>query len=286
MNDYKNITTTNIESEETKFFRYAVVVEYNGSSFAGSQKQPEQRTVQSEMETALSILAKTDIKVVFSGRTDSGVHARGQVAHFDIDYQIDTNKFLHSLNAILPSDISASLMIEVDHEFHSQKSALYRWYRYTINNKSHRSVWLNESLCVQTKLNIKEMNKALTYLKGTHDFSSFKSMRSTNPICECTLYYAGCKSEDGIIHIDFIANRFVYNMIRIIVGTLLPIGKELMPANHMQEVLDFKDRTQAGPTAKPEGLTLMAVNYDKKYNLSDYLNMEAIYNENLLCKAS
>lgn len=279
-------STNSIKSEENNFFRYAMVVEYNGSCYAGSQKQPRQKTVQSEIESALSVLIKQDVKAIFSGRTDAGVHAKGQVVHFDLSFQLDTNKLIHSLNAILPTDISVNSIVEVDCSFHSQKSAEARWYRYTINNRSQRSVWQKEALNTHQKLNVNEMNRALSFLIGSHDFSSFKSANSTNPATECTVIYAECKSEAGIIHIDIVANRFLYNMVRIIVGTLINIGKGIFPSEYMLEVLNATDRTKAGPTVRPEGLTLMSVYYGKKYNISDYFKMEAIYNENLLCKAS
>jgi len=279
-------TTNNIDSEDNQFFRYAMVVEYNGSLYAGSQKQPKQKTVQSELESAVSVLTKQEIKVIFSGRTDTGVHAKGQVVHFDLPYQLNTYRFMNSLNAILPSDISVSIIKELNRDFHSQKSATARWYRYTINNKPQRSVWQKEALNIRQELNINEINKALSFLLGNHDFSSFKTTNSSNPVTDCTVIYAECSSEAGVIYIDIIANRFLYNMVRIIVGTLINIGKGIFPAEYMLEVLNAKDRTKAGPTARPEGLTLMSVYYEKKYNLSDYFNMETIYNENIFSKAS
>ncbi|MFH0703356.1 MAG: tRNA pseudouridine(38-40) synthase TruA [bacterium] len=276
------------------FFRYAMKVEYLGSLYAGSQKQPEQRTIQSELEAALAILIKQETKTVFSGRTDSGVHSKGQIVHFDSPFKIDTYRFLYSLNSLLPQDISISIIKETDSEFHSQKSALSRWYRYIINNRPQRSVWLKQSVQIQKKLNIKEMNKALSYLTGKNDFSSFKSSNSKNPASECIMYFAKCKSKAGIIIIDFVANRFLYNMVRIIVGTLINIGKGVFPADHMLEVLNFKDRTKAGTTAKADGLIFMFVDYGEKYNSQIYngfnnfvnkINKEAVYNENIFCKA-
>lgn len=273
-------------SKDRNIFRYAVVVEYNGKCFSGSQMQVEQRTVQSELENALSILTKQKVKTIFSGRTDSGVHAKGQVAHFDLNKQLEEYKFLYSLNSILSEDISISCIKQVCRSFHSQQSALYRWYRYTINNSKQRSVWSSESLHVHKKLNLEEMNKSLQYLLGTHDFSSFKSSGTANPSTVCTMLKAECTQEFDSIHVDLVGNRFLYNMVRIIVGTLIDIGSGSYPAEHMRSVLNSKDRANAGKTVSPNGLTFMFVGYNKKYNIYDVINREAIFNENIFSKAS
>lgn len=278
-----------LESEENFFFRYALVIEYLGSSFAGSQIQPEQRTVQSELENALEIILKEKVKTYFSGRTDKGVHARNQVIHFDLTTKLDKLKLLlTSLNALLGDDISVKSINEITPNFHSQKNARFRWYRYVINNNYQRSVWLkNISTHVKEELNVSEMQKALEYLKGKNDFTSFKNAHSVNPAKDCEMYYVNCKAKSGIITIDLIANRFLYNMVRIIIGTLIDIGKGLYPAEHMLKVLKSKDRKCAGETAKAAGLTLMLAMYNEQYNINQYKNkMEAHQNENLFSQAS
>ncbi|MDD3012796.1 MAG: tRNA pseudouridine(38-40) synthase TruA [Candidatus Gastranaerophilales bacterium] len=267
-------------------FRYVLVIEYLGGSFAGSQVQPGQRTVQSEIESVLNVLTGHDVKTVFAGRTDRGVHAKGQVVHFDLPFEIDTYKFIHSMNSVLPADISIISIKQTERDFHSQRSAQYRWYKYTINNRQQRSSWFNNALHISQELDIDNMNKALSYLIGKHDFSSFKSSNSSNPAKECIFHRAICLKDAGIIYIDLIADRFLYNMVRIIVGTVICIGKGSFPPEYMLEVLEAKDRTKAGPTARPEGLVLMSVGYNNKYKINDELNKEAIKNENLLCKAS
>jgi len=269
-------------------FRYVMVIEYLGSSFAGSQIQPGQKTVQSEIEKALKILTGTDVKTIFAGRTDKGVNAKGQVVHFDVPFMVNTYRLIYAMNSILPSEISIASLNQTEKDFHSQRSARYRWYRYTINNGQQRSIWLSNALHVRYTLDIEQMNKALSYITGKHDFTSFKNTDSLNPAIDCTIYRALCTfdAEDArIINIDLIADRFLYNMVRIIVGTLIDIGKGSFPPEHMLKVLEAKDRTKAGPTVKPEGLVLMTVGYSK-YNINDNLNKEAIQNENILCKAS
>lgn len=274
------------KSEENNFFRYAVVMEYIGTNYAGSQIQPNQKTIQSELENVLNVLCKKRIKTIFSGRTDSGVHSKGQVVHFDLENEVDTYKFINSMNALLPSDISVSAMTKVDKTFHSLKSAKFRWYRYKISNRSQRSVWDRESTFIREDLNVEAMSKALECMLGHHDFSAFKCSKTLNPAKECTVYNAKCFKSGDNIYIDIVADRFLYNMIRIIVGTLLKIGKGQQSPLHFEDVLKSKDRTLAGPTAVPDGLTLMYVSYSKKYNLTEYINKEANKDENIFRQAS
>lgn len=266
-------------------FRYAIIVEYIGTSFFGSQCQPGKRTVQSELEAALSILLKNSVKAVFSGRTDTGVHSRGQVVHFDAPHKVDTRKFINSLNALLPEDISISAMSEVDRQFHAQKSATYRWYRYRINNNSQRSVWNSETVHFRPTLNVSAMQKALKYLEGKHDFIGFRNSKTSTVNTICHMYKAECVKTDDMITIDLVSNRFLYSMVRIIVGTLLEIGKGNKSPEFMLEILQSQDRKIAGQTAPADGLTLMQVGYNKEHNL-DNLNKEALKNENFFCKAS
>lgn len=276
-----------LESEESNFFRYSMIVEYIGSEFFGSQKQlgSNVKTVQSELENSMKTILQRDVKVVFSGRTDRGVHAKNQSVHFDVPFELNLNRFLYSLNSVLSENISVKNIQKVDKYFHSQKSAKYRWYRYSINNNQQRSVWHRKtSLYIREKLDVEAMRKALGYLTGKHDFTSFKKANSPNPVKECVMYYVGISEKSGVINIDLIANRFLYNMVRIIAGTLITIGKGNCTPEHMQKVLEARDRNVAGSTVEACGLTLMAVGYDEKYNINK--NMETRNNENLFCKAS
>ncbi|MFA6989233.1 MAG: tRNA pseudouridine(38-40) synthase TruA [Candidatus Gastranaerophilaceae bacterium] len=281
----QNIISNNV-SEDFNIFRYAVVLEYIGTEYAGSQMQPAQKTIQSELENALKIICRQNVKTTFSGRTDSGVHSKGQVVHFDISQKIDEFRFITSLNAILPSDISVNTVTEVDKTFNSCKNAKYRWYRYKILNKQARSVWNKESAHIWGDFDIDTMNMTLKYLEGCHDFSAFKSASSKNPVTECIVYSANCSASGDYINIDLVANRFIHNMVRIIAGTVIKIGKGEKTPQFMKEVLISKDRTLAGPTAPAEGLTLMCVGYSKKYNLFECINKEANKDENIFRQAS
>ena len=251
--------------------KYALKVEYIGTNYAGSQKQPNQKTIQSELESALCTLTggcsdnssniPKSIKTIFSGRTDAGVHSRGQVVHFVTEEPIVASKFLNSLNGLLPKDISVSEIFEVSDDFHAQKSGRYRRYHYRIVNRQQRSVWDGHSLLVRKELDIERMNKALSYLIGEHDFTSFKSAQATDPASVCVMYKAQCTKSGDEITIEIVANRFLYNMVRTIVGTLLLIEKNNLEPAVMKQILDAKDRTKAGPSVSPDGLTLMEVGY-------------------------
>lgn len=250
--------------------KYAIVVEYIGTNYAGSQIQPNQVTIQSELERALGTLIKSEgethsgrIKTIFSGRTDAGVHAKGQVVHFVSEKPIVASRFLNSLNGILPKDISVSSIKEVPDDFHAQKSGRFRRYQYKIVNRRQRSAWDSHSLLVREPLNVARMNEALSFLLGEHDFSSFKSSQSSNPAVVCTVYKAEAVKSGDLITVEIVANRFLYNMVRTIVGTLLMIEHKDLKPGLMGEVLEAKDRTKAGPTISPDGLTLVEVGYSQ-----------------------
>ncbi len=243
--------------------RFAAAIEYIGSEFFGSQFQPDKITIQGELENALRIYFKQKVKVVPSGRTDAGVHSRGQVAHFDINIEkIDVKKVRHNLNAILPKGMDISEIVPVNNSFHAQKSACYRYYRYIISNKPYRSVWDMNTFWVREDLDIKAMQDALNYLLGEHDFSAFKSAGTNNPAKICNMYFARLTKNDDYIYIDLIANRFLYNMVRIIVGTVIDVGRGKFTPQFINQLLISKNRNEASATIPPIGLTLMAVGYD------------------------
>lgn len=253
--------------------KWACELEYIGKDFAGSQIQckkdserandPDIRTVQGEVEKALCTLIKQDVRTIFSGRTDAGVNAKGQVFHFETDKDLEAKKFLYNINAILPSDLSIYSLRKVESRFHSQKSAKWRWYRYIINTRGYRSVWDLPALHLHKMPDIESMNKALEYLKGEHDFSSFKSSKSSNPATVCNVFYANASFNNGLINIDIVGDRFLYNMVRIVVGTLLELDKNSSLPSKMNEILNSRSRLAAGHTEIPDGLYLMKVGYDK-----------------------
>ena len=249
--------------------RYALHFLYLGKNYRGSQKQPEGNTIQDEIEKALCTLIKTKISTIFSGRTDTGVSAYHQVLHFDTDYKINKYKFINSMNGILPEDIRVFDIEEKDKTFHAQKSAKFRHYRYLIRNDLIKSPFDTNAFFYRYKLNENRMNEALKYLQGEHDFSAFKS-QSENPAKVCNIYYTNakrCRDEKYII-IDIVGDRFLYNMVRTIVGTLLLIEKDNLEPLSMLSILKSKNSSNAGATAEAIGLTLVNVGYS---DCSDYL---------------
>ena len=255
--------------------RYKLQVQYIGKNYAGSQIQFENGkeistpTIQGELEKALKILTigndaeniNRRFKTVFSGRTDRGVNSKGQVIHFDLNKPIVASKFVYQLNEILPEDISVSNLEEVSDKFHAQKSAKRRYYRYEFINRKCKNAFDGDLMRVKFDTDVSRMQEALNYLLGEHDFSSFKSSGTLNPSKICFIEKAEVKKTEDRVIIDIVGNRFLYNMVRTIVGTLLEIEGHKLQPEHMKHVLDAKDRTQAGQTVSPYGLTLMQVNY-------------------------
>lgn len=255
--------------------RYTLQVQYIGKHYAGSQIQFENGieiqtpTIQGELEKAISTLIFGDtennnrqLKTAFSGRTDRGVNSKGQVIHFDTDKPIVASKFVYQLNEILPKDISVSDLKQVDDSFHAQKSAKRRYYRYVFINRKCKNAFDGDLMRIKYDINIERMQNALNYLLGEHDFSSFKSSGTLNPSKVCFIEKAECKKDDDKVIIDIAGNRFLYNMVRTIVGTLLEIEGHNRSAEYMKQVLDACDRTKAGETVSPYGLTLMKVTYN------------------------
>ena len=254
--------------------RYAIQVHYIGKNFAGSQiqfengKEIDTPTIQGELEKALRPLICGDtttnirsIKTIFSGRTDKGVNSKGQIVHFDTDKCIVASKFVYSLNEILPNEISVCNLQEVDKNFHAQKSAKRRYYRYVFINRKCKDAFDGDLMRIKYDVNIERMQESLNYLLGEHDFSSFKSSGTLNPSKICFIEKAECHRENDNVIIDIVGNRFLYNMVRTIVGTLLEIEGHNLNSIHMKNVLEAKDRTKAGRTVSPYGLTLMKVEY-------------------------
>lgn len=253
--------------------RYALNVQYIGKNYAGSQiqfengKMIELPTIQGELEKAISTLIgvknanNRPIKTIFSGRTDRGVNALGQVVHFDYDKDIVASDFIYHVNEILPSDISVSDLRIVSSSFHAQKSAKSRYYRYELINRKYKQAFDSDILRVKYDLDVERMQNALNFLLGEHDFSSFKSSGTLNPSKVCLITRAEVEKLGDRVFIHIEGNRFLYNMVRTIVGTLLEIEGHKLPVEHMKDVLLAQDRKKAGQTVSPLGLTLIEVKY-------------------------
>ena len=259
--------------------RYLISFGYEGRNFFGSQKQPDKRTVQDELNKAICTLIKNNsTRIIMAGRLDRGVSAKCHTAHFDAEPIEDEFKFLNSLNAVLPEDIAVFRISKVDDNFHAQKSATFRHYRYTIRNSFVKPVFNKNVLFVKKTLDFELMKQAILEIQGEHDFSAFKTT-SDNPSSVCTIYFANiCKREieyanGNYLKIDIVGNRFLYNMVRAIVGTLLMIEKDKLRPLVMSEILKSKHRALAGHNVEPYGLTLIKTGYENPYEyINNHLN--------------
>lgn len=262
--------------------RYLISFEYLGSEFLGSQIQKQDPTVQGELTKAICTLTKNkNTKIVMSGRCDRGVSAYHHTAHFDSDFIIsDKNKFLISLNAILPDSLKVFEIESIVASLHAQKSATYRHYRYKINNSLSGSAFDLNAYPNRMKVNIERMQVSLNHILGEHDFSAFRSV-SDNPARVCKIYFANVRRDMDYILIDIIGNRFLYNMVRAIVGTLLLIESKNLNSDYMKEVLESKERKMAGANVPACGLTLIKVGYDNPIDYVKKLNERQKHNENL-----
>ncbi|QNK58512.1 tRNA pseudouridine(38-40) synthase TruA [Paenibacillus sp. PAMC21692] len=239
-----------------------VKVSYDGSGFNGFQSQPYGRTVQHEIEKAIRHLTGEEIVIIGSGRTDAGVHAMGQVFNFHTASTIPTERWAIALNTRLPKDIVILEAWDVPLEFHSRRSAKRKTYRYSIDLNKFPDVFMRPyRFHHPTKLNIAAMEEGLAYLVGRHDFTSYTSIHSTKPHHIRTIYEASFQMEEGALHMYITGNGFLYNMVRVIMGTLLWVGQGKLKPADMGRILEGKSRSLAGPTAMAHGLTLVDVEY-------------------------
>lgn len=243
--------------------RIALGIEYDGSQYHGWQIQPDQNTVQGQLQRALSQIADEKIEVVCAGRTDVGVHAKGQVVHFDTEVDRPLDAWLRGTNSLLPQDINVQWAKNVSNDFHARYCAKSRSYEYIIYNAPVRSaLYARMSTWYRYALNEKLMQEASQYLLGEHDFSAFRDADCQAKTATRNIQILTVERKGDFIHINITANAFLHHMVRNIIGVLLPIGAGLKTPQWAQEVLNSRDRKQAGITALPQGLTLLSVRYD------------------------
>lgn len=242
--------------------RIALGVEYNGQDFFGWQAQANLLTVQSCVETALAKIADHPVKIFCAGRTDAGVHAIGQVVHFDTEAVRVLRAWVFGTNTHLPSTVAIRWAQEVDNEFHARFSALSRCYRYVIYNHPIRSaISGTRATWYQHWLNIEKMQQAARALIGEQDFSSFRSAQCESKTPMRNVHHVKITRYGDYVVIEIQANAFLHHMVRNIVGVLVKIGAGFKPAEWLQEVLAAKDRRQAAETAPATGLYLYEVQY-------------------------
>ncbi len=243
--------------------RVKLVVAYDGTNYHGWQVQDNGITIEEVLNQTISELVQEDIKVIGASRTDAGVHACGNVAVFDTESRIPGDKFSFALNQRLPEDIRIQESCEVDADFHPRYADTVKTYEYNILNRRFElpSKRLYAAFCYYP-MDIERMNQAAAYLVGEHDFKSFCSAGAQVQTTVRTIYAVNVTKEDDMVHIRITGNGFLYNMVRIIAGTLIQVGTGLMESEQMKEILEARDRSKAGPTAVAKGLTLVEIRYE------------------------
>lgn len=241
---------------------FKLILEYDGTAYAGWQRQPNQPTLQEAVEAAVRSVAQTSIPVIAAGRTDAGVHALGQVASFVTEKPLSPGEWLRALNATLPDDISARSVERVADDFHARYSAVRKLYAYRILHRPERSALeRTRAWHLYGRLNLDAMREAAKHLVGKYDFSSFQGHPTDveNPICD--LQRLEIVRAQDIVRIELEADRFLKQMVRAMVGTLVETGQEKRKPEEMKQILDAKDRRAAGYTAPAHGLYLVRVDY-------------------------
>ncbi len=237
-----------------------LVLEYDGTHFCGWQIQPGMRTVQSTVQESLGIFLGGEISLTAAGRTDSGVHALGQVANFYTNSPMAPSQMKKALNSVLPPDVAVRDLEEVSHGFNARFDARSKVYGYTISFVK-RALERAYSWHVRYKLDPGKMEEAGKFLVGRHDFSSFCAADSSAKTYTCSLNNISFEMEDGGVSIYFDGDRFLRHMVRIMVGTLVEVGRGALCPEDIGRILKSRERSAAGPTAPPRGLCLMDVRY-------------------------
>lgn len=242
---------------------WLMTIEYDGRGYCGWQRQPTGRTVQAELEKALSIAVREPVKVKGAGRTDAGVHALGQAANFISSTSIDSGRLLWQLNAILPNDIVVRTIAEAPADLDARRSAVNRVYAYFVLNRPFPSAfWRPYSWWVAKPLDIGAMAEAANPLVGVHDFSAFTVAKEGEMRRDLRRINVGPEgSVEGLVRIEIEANAFLHHMVRLIVGTLVEVGVGKLDASDIDLILAAKDVRRAGPRAPAKGLRLERVDY-------------------------
>ena len=240
-----------------------LTIEYDGKDFNGWQKQPNKLNIQGEIEQVISsITGEENIELNASGRTDAGVHALGQVANFKTNSNIPIEKMAIAINSRLKKSIVIKKAEEVEDRFHSRYNCKRKTYRYVIHNSENgTAIYRNLEYHVPQKLDVSKMMQAAQYFIGEHDFKGFKASGTSSKSSVRIIYDAIVKQENDRIYIELTGNGFLYNMVRIIAGTLVDVGLGKINVEDMEEIINSKDRTRAGKTLPPQGLYLVKVEY-------------------------
>lgn len=242
--------------------RILLTISYDGTNYSGWQKQKNAVTVQGEFDKACSTLFKTDVESIGASRTDAGVHALGQRAVIDVDTSIPAEKIPLALNPLLPDDIVVTHAEEVDADFNPRFKALKKTYEYSIYNAPFRNpIYRNYSEYVRCELDLDSMRTACEAFVGEHDFRAFCASGNSSKTTVRTIYSLDIEKDGDFIKIRVTGNGFLYNMVRIIAGTLIYVGEGRIASDDLPEIIASGDRRKAGKTAGPSGLVLVKIMY-------------------------
>ena len=238
-------------------------IEYDGKDFNGWQKQPNKLNIQGEIERAIKDITGEEVELIASGRTDAGVHALGQVANFKTNSNIPVEKIPIALNTKLKRSVRILDAEEVEERFHSRYNCKRKTYRYIINNsKNGTAIYRNLEYNFSEKLDVEKMEEASKYFIGEHDFKGFKASGTSSKSSVRIIYEAKVYKQNEKVIIEVTGNGFLYNMVRIISGTLLDVGIGKILPEEMNDIIKSGDRTKAGKTLPPNGLYLVKVEYE------------------------
>ncbi len=239
-----------------------LTIEYDGKKFGGWQKQPNKLNIQGEIEKAIEEITGEKIDLNASGRTDAGVHSLGQTANFKTNSKIEIEKIPIAINSKLKQSIRIIKAEEVEENFHARYSCKGKKYRYIINNSKYGSaIYRDLEYHIPIKLNVEAMQKGIKYFEGEHDFKGFKASGTSSKSSVRTIYNAKVIQEGERIIIELEGNGFLYNMVRIISGTMVDVGLGKIKPEEIPEIIESKERSRAGKTLPPQGLYLVEVYY-------------------------
>ena len=239
-----------------------MIIEYDGGGYHGFQKQENAHTIQAELEKQIKRLTGETVHVQSAGRTDAGVHARGQVIAFDTVATIPGDRWRPALNSFLPPDIRVLHSAAVSSSFHPQFQAVSKRYSYYLYREQSGEVFYRHyALCITESLQVEEMQQACRDIIGRHNFLAFCARGSTAKTFERTVRKCCLTSDGPFLCLDIEADGFLYNMVRIVMGTLLQVGRSKILATEIADIIQSRDRTRAGPTVPPQGLYLVSVTY-------------------------
>ena len=242
--------------------RYLITFSYDGSKYNGYQKQVNVRTIQEEVEKVLTIINDNNsVSISASGRTDRGVHALNQKAHFDLKINITSDKLKMAMNSMLPNDIYVKKVEEVEDDFHARYNVKNKEYIYKINMGEYNPIEKDYIYKYNKKLDIEKIEKAIKFFEGTHDFKSFTAADDIRDNYERTIIKTDVRLENDVLTMTFVGTGFLRYMVRNIVGVLIEVGEGKRKIENIKEIFEAHDRKEAGKTAPAEGLYLKDVYY-------------------------